>query len=199
MGTVRDANAIQSSCRTKLVRRQGLDVISLVARDSNAPTELRLSFRLALTQHRLAVVKSPLLPCYSRLRLAKIPLPDWQHRKPTICCDRPPDTSRVHSNLGHDAHPNLSVLPAIERENRALVQIAQGRVHPAGNPLSLDNARRLVQGYVNHYNKVRLNSATGYITPKDMLAGRQQEIHAERDRKLEAARTQRQIRRQQAA
>jgi len=68
-----------------------------------------------------------------------------------------------------------------------------------GTPLSLDNARRLVQGYVNHYNKVRLNSATGYITPKDMLAGRQQEIHAERDRKLEAARTQRQIRRQQAA
>jgi putative transposase len=45
-----------------------------------------------------------------------------------------------------------------------------------------------VQGYVDHYNNVRLNSATGYITPKDMLAGRQQEIHAERDRKLEAAR-----------
>jgi hypothetical protein len=32
----------------------------------------------------------------------------------------------------------------------------------------------------------------GYITPKDMLAGRQQEIHTERDRKLEAARKQRQ-------
>ena len=28
---------------------------------------------------------------------------------------------------------------------------------------------------------------TGYIAPKDMPAGRQQEIHAERDRKLEAA------------
>jgi hypothetical protein len=52
---------------------------------------------------------------------------------------------------------------------------------------------------VDHYNNVRLNSATGYITPKDMLAGRQQEIHAERDRKLEAARKQRQIRRKQAA
>ena len=38
-------------------------------------------------------------------------------------------------------------------------------------------------------------SATGYITPKDMLAGRQQEIHAERDRKLEAVREQRRIRR----
>ena len=52
---------------------------------------------------------------------------------------------------------------------------------------------------MDHYNNVRLNSATGYITPKDMLAGRQQEIHAERDRKLEAARKQRQIRRQRAA
>jgi transposase InsO family protein len=66
-------------------------------------------------------------------------------------------------------------------------------------PLSLEDAWRLVEGYVEHYNNVRLNSATGYITPKDMLAGRQQEIHAERDRKLEAARQQRQSRRQQAA
>jgi len=65
--------------------------------------------------------------------------------------------------------------------------------------LSLDDARRLVSGYVDHYNNVRLNSATGYITPKDMLAGRQQEIHAERDRKLDAARKERQVRRQQAA
>jgi hypothetical protein len=29
---------------------------------------------------------------------------------------------------------------------------------------------------IKHYNDVRLNSATGYITPKDVLAGRQQEI-----------------------
>jgi len=60
----------------------------------------------------------------------------------------------------------------------------------------LEDARRLVEGYVELYNKVRLNSAIGYITPKDMLAGRQQEIHAERDRKLEEARKQRQVRRQ---
>jgi putative transposase len=66
--------------------------------------------------------------------------------------------------------------------------------------LSLGDARRLVDGYVEHYNNVHLNSAIGYITPKDMLAaGRQQEIHAARDRKLEAARRQRQIRRRQAA
>jgi len=45
--------------------------------------------------------------------------------------------------------------------------------------------KELVQGYVEHYNNVRLNSAIGYITPKDMLAGRQSEIHAQRVRKLE--------------
>ena len=56
-----------------------------------------------------------------------------------------------------------------------------------------------MQAYVDHYNNVRLNGATGYITPKDMLAGRQQGIHTERDRKLEAARKQRQIRRRRAA
>ncbi len=68
-----------------------------------------------------------------------------------------------------------------------------------GTPLSLDDALRLVQAYVEHYNNVRLNSPIGYVTPKDVLAGRQQEIHAERDRKLEAARQQRQSHRQQAA
>jgi putative transposase len=57
----------------------------------------------------------------------------------------------------------------------------------------------LVQGYVEHYNNVRLNSAIGYITPKDMLAGHQQDIQAERDRKLEAAREQRKNHRQRAA
>jgi hypothetical protein len=51
--------------------------------------------------------------------------------------------------------------------------------------------------YGEHYNNVRLNSAIGYITPKDMLAGHQQEIQA--DRKLEAAREQRKNRRQGAA
>ena len=68
-----------------------------------------------------------------------------------------------------------------------------------GTPLSLEDARHLVDNYVEHCNNVRLNRAIGYITPKDVLAGRQQEIHAERDRKLEAARQQRQSHRQQAA
>jgi hypothetical protein len=65
--------------------------------------------------------------------------------------------------------------------------------------ISVDDALRLVQGYVEHYNNIRLNSAIGYITPKDRLAGRQQETHSERDRKLAAARQHRQVRRQQGA
>jgi transposase InsO family protein len=83
----------------------------------------------------------------------------------------------------------------IERWHKSL----KGECIRPGTPLSLDDARRLVEGYVEHYNNVRLNSATGYIPPKDMLAGRQQEIHAERDRKLEDARKTRRDRRQQAA
>jgi transposase InsO family protein len=61
-----------------------------------------------------------------------------------------------------------------------------------GTPLSLEDARRLVEGYVAHYNSVRLNSATGYITPKDMLAGRQHRHPHGTRRKLEAARQQNQ-------
>ena len=72
----------------------------------------------------------------------------------------------------------------IERWHKSL----KGECIRPGTPLSLNDARRLVRGYVDHYNDARLNSAVGYITPKDMLAGRQQEIHAERDRKLEEAR-----------
>jgi hypothetical protein len=65
-------------------------------------------------------------------------------------------------------------------------------------PLTVEDARRLIQSYVDRYNTVRLHSAIGYVTPQDMLDGRQAEIHAARDRKLEEARRQRQLRRQQA-
>jgi len=56
-----------------------------------------------------------------------------------------------------------------------------------------------VEGYLEYSNNVRLNNAIGSIKPTDMLAGRQAENHAQRDRKLEEARTQRQVRRQKAA
>ena len=63
-------------------------------------------------------------------------------------------------------------------------------------PLSLDDARRLVTDYVQHYNHVRLHSAIGYVTPNDRLLGNDEAIHAERDRKLAEARERRKQARQ---
>ena len=64
-------------------------------------------------------------------------------------------------------------------------------------PLSLEQARKVVEEYVEHYNNVRLHSAIGYVTPKDRLENRQHEIHRQRDEKLDQARQQRKINRQQ--
>jgi transposase InsO family protein len=82
----------------------------------------------------------------------------------------------------------------IERWHRSLKEDC---IRPE-TPLSLEDARRSVDSFVTHYNTVRLHSALGYVTPKDKLEGREAEIFAERDRKLEAARERRRITRQQA-
>ncbi len=66
-------------------------------------------------------------------------------------------------------------------------------------PLSLAEAQCIVLDYVAYYNDVRLHSAIGYIAPGDKLAGRDQEIFAERDRKLEEARERRRQQRQAQA
>ncbi|MCK5055123.1 MAG: integrase core domain-containing protein, partial [Candidatus Aminicenantes bacterium] len=63
---------------------------------------------------------------------------------------------------------------------------------------SLEEARAVVTEFVEHYNNVRLHSAIGYITPKDKLEGRAEQILAERERKIAAAREQRRIRREAA-
>jgi transposase InsO family protein len=64
-------------------------------------------------------------------------------------------------------------------------------------PGSLAEARRVVGEFVEHYNHVRLHSAIGYVTPADKLAGRETEVWATRDQRLEAARARRAARRQE--
>ena len=59
-------------------------------------------------------------------------------------------------------------------------------------PLSLDDARRIVDDYTTHYNTVRLHSAIGYVAPRSKLDGQDKEILQERDRKLAEARERRQ-------
>ena len=58
-------------------------------------------------------------------------------------------------------------------------------------PLDLADAKRCVTEFVIRYNEVRLHSAIGYITPKDKLEGRAEQIFAARDRKLAEARERR--------
>ena len=65
-----------------------------------------------------------------------------------------------------------------------------------GTPLDLEQARRLIARFVEHYNTVRLHSAIGYITPHDKLHGKEKAIFAARDQKLASARLQRKINRQ---
>lgn len=77
----------------------------------------------------------------------------------------------------------------LERWNRS---IKSECIRP-GVPLSREDAERLVAQYVTVYNEQRLHSALGYITPLDRLQGRQAEIHAMRDHKLEQARQQREL------
>lgn len=63
-------------------------------------------------------------------------------------------------------------------------------------PLSLEEAKRVVLEFVDYYNNKRLHSSLGYIAPVDKLYGREKEIFAERDRKLEQARERRRLDRQ---
>lgn len=52
-------------------------------------------------------------------------------------------------------------------------------------PATLEEARRLVTRFIEHYNTRRLHSAIGYVTPHDHPEGRQKAIHHARDHKLE--------------
>lgn len=75
----------------------------------------------------------------------------------------------------------------IERFNQTIKRCA---IRPAC-PQSRDEATAIVTEFLDYYNRVRLHSAVGYITPADMLAGRQKEIFESRRQKLAAAKAKR--------
>ncbi len=58
-------------------------------------------------------------------------------------------------------------------------------------PLSVDDGKRIVKDYVDHYNEIRLHSAIGYVTPLAKLEGRDVQIQADRKRKPETAKQRR--------
>src|SRR5437016_4634436 len=97
--------------------------------------------------------------------------------------------------MADDARLHQSALSSIQRQAGAYHRTLKEQAIRPKTPLSLEDARRVVAEFVEHYNTVRLHSALGYVTPQDRMEGRHQEIYAARDRKLEAAREQRRQRR----
>jgi putative transposase len=65
-------------------------------------------------------------------------------------------------------------------------------------PLSLEDAREVVEDFVEYYNNIRLHSAIGYVAPNDKLMGNENDIFAHRDEKLNQARQDRKQRRRAA-
>jgi transposase InsO family protein len=63
-------------------------------------------------------------------------------------------------------------------------------------PSTLDEARRVVESFVDDYNHRRLHSAIGFVTPDDKLNGREKQIWAQRDERIEVARERRREARQ---
>ena len=57
--------------------------------------------------------------------------------------------------------------------------------------VSIEDARRVIDRYVDYYNTKRLHSALGYVTPKDVMEGRKEEIIKSREEKLRLGRQKR--------
>ena len=80
----------------------------------------------------------------------------------------------------------------IERYHRTLKSEA---IRPQ-TPLSLEQAREIIEKFVRCYNEERLHSAIGYVTPQCRLEGRHEEVWRSREEKLAAARERRRQARQ---
>jgi hypothetical protein len=101
---------------------------------------------------------------------------------PAVHCSR---LQGVHSHLGNAARPNLALLSAIERKAGALAQVAEKRMHPAGDAVVTrrrETPDPTVCGSLQQRpaaQRDRLRNAEGYA---HRSAGRDP---AQRDRRLE--------------
>ena len=129
-------------------------------------------------------------------------LENYPHAKPRIISDNGPQfiarDFKEFIRIGGLTHVRTSPYypqsnGKIERWHKSLKTHC---IRP-GVPLNLQYARRLVTGFVEHYNTVRLHSAIGYIAPADKLAGKEEAIFAARDQKLLQARETRKAKRNQ--
>jgi len=82
-------------------------------------------------------------------------------------------------------------------ENAEAAFVTPGRKSKQGD--AKDKKIQSLEAKIQVKNEVRLHSAIGYVTPHTKLAGREEEVFTARDQKLEAAREQRRLRRQQLA
>ncbi len=109
--------------------------------------------------------------------------------KPRIISDRGPQfISRDFKNyvrlMGMDHVMTSPYYPQsngkIERWHRELKSTT---IRPKA-PSSVDEARVSVKEFVDDYNDVRLHAGLGYIRPRDKLLGREEQIFADRKRKM---------------
>ena len=145
--------------------------------------------RETMTQDDVQIIVERARECYQAM-LTRSPL------QPRIISDNGPqfvgrDFKAYVKQMGMDQVTTAPFYPEsngkIERYHRTIKAECIRRK----TLLSLEDARRVVGEFVDHYNRVRLHSAIGYIAPLDKLHGREPGIFKERDRKLEAARDRR--------
>lgn len=93
----------------------------------------------------------------------------------------------------------MALLGAKQPQTGALPPHLKEQAIRPKTPLTLPDAKRMVGEFIDHYDTTRLHSAIGYVTPADRLANRQAAIFADRDLKLESARQNRKLKRQQTS